>query len=181
MKQLIVLAGLLVTAIAAPAFGYESEFCRFGPALFDVQSPFIAILGLVLLVLEFFLPTKGILGTLGALFFMFGSSSLINNPCPTWQLSWPMVVLLNILVLGTFAGIGYITIRGYRRHTNNDMNPLVGAHGHVIEWNDNSKRVEVGGAVWQATSHHHTDFTAGQKITVTHQDNLTLRIKPQGE
>lgn len=180
MRYFTLLSGLLFSALTVPAFGYESEFCRFG-ALFDVQSPFFALFGLALLVLEFFLPTKGFLGVLGALFFMFGSSSLINNPCPAWQLSLTTVILLNILVLGTFSILGFITIRGYSRHNEKEFNPVLGATGHVIEWSNISKRVEVGGAVWNALSSENIDYKIGQKITVIDQDNLILHIKNQGE
>ena len=81
LRLLPVLAVLVLSPLAASA----ADMCALGNVIFDIKSPFLGVFGLALLVLEFFLPTKGFLGVLGVLFFILGSSSLIDNPCPDWQ------------------------------------------------------------------------------------------------
>jgi membrane-bound ClpP family serine protease len=181
MKRWIIPLIVLCLLPSLAAWAQGEEYCSFGRNAFDIRSPFLGLFGLGLIVLEFLLPTKGFLGLLGAIFFVMGSSSLINNPCPDWRLSATTVVVMNVLVLGTAALIGFLTIRGYTRHSNSELNPVLNQTGHVIEWTDNSKRVEVGGSVWLAQAGGYATLQPGQKIIVTGQDNLTLTVKPSGE
>lgn len=181
MKRWIIPLIVLCLLPSLAAWAQTDQYCSFDRNAFDIRSPFLSLFGLGLIVLEFLLPTKGFLGVLGAVFFVMGSSSLINNPCPDWRLSMTTVVLMNVLVLGTSALIGFLTIRGYTRHHNSELNPVLGQTGHVIEWNDNSKRVEVGGSIWLALGDGYTTLRPGQKIIVAAQDNLTLTVKPSGD
>ena len=181
MKRWIIPLIVLYLLPSFTALAQDADYCSFSRTAFDMRSPWLGFFGLTLLVLEFLLPTKGFLGVLGAIFFVMGSSSLINNPCPGWKMSAQAVIWMNIIVLGAFAVIGFLTVRGYTRNRRNDMNPVIDQIGRVIEWTSNSKRVEVGGTVWQAHTDANIALSTGQKIIVTGQDNLVLLVKPVGE
>lgn len=171
---------LLAALIILPSATWAADaiLCPYDSNFFTLQSPFLAMVGIVLLVLEFLLPTKGFLGILGVLSFIMGTSNLVNSPCPAWQLSWPVVLLLNVVVIGTFITFAYLTFRGYTSNKANEIDPLIGHQGLVIEWNENAQRVDIGGTIWQAQSPF--PLVIGQKIVVTGQQNLTLFVKPPG-
>jgi membrane-bound ClpP family serine protease len=147
--------------------------------VFLANAHFLALAGLVVILLEFILPTKGALGLTGAVMFLAGTLSLTNSPSDFWHLSWPMFCILNVLVLGGLLVIALILALNYTKTDQRTTAPHIGQSGHVIEWTKDSKRIEVGGAIWQAKSTK--DFQPGDKITVTAQHNLVLTVTPFGE
>jgi membrane-bound ClpP family serine protease len=149
--------------------------------LATTNAPQLIALGLILVLLEFALPTKGTLGLIGAFLFVVGTSSLPNNPVESLRISWTMVVLMNILVLGTLAAIAYITLHGYSRNDIKTTQPYIGQTGRIIEWNDTSKRVDFDGAVWLAATRTHEHYKPGDAVIIVAQDNLTLYVSRQGE
>jgi len=158
----------------------------FMDSFFTMQNgSYLAALGLGLMVLEFILPTKGLLGLAGVAFFTVGTFSLAENPNPHFRLTWMEIILLNILVVGTFLAIIYATVKAYRQEHPEITEDLLNHEAVVIEWNDERKRVEVGGAIWNAKSDTHNDFVKGDKVIVKSQNNLFLIVTPvitfQGE
>jgi membrane protein implicated in regulation of membrane protease activity len=84
-------------------------------------------------------------------------------------------------VVGTCLFIGYRTIRGYTLK-NSAVTSWIDQEATVIDWNENTKRVELNGAVWNAVANDLAIvFSAGQKVIVISQDNLILTVKAKGE
>ncbi len=137
------------------------------------NAQFLAMLGIILIVTELKLQSKGAAAFVGALLFVVGTSSLVYSPNEFWRLSWPTVIILNILVLGSLGIIVLITYRDYNRHRG-DLNPIIGQTARVIEWNADHKRVELADAIWQAESSE--NFKSGDRVKVTGQHNLTVTV-----
>lgn len=142
--------------------------------------PYIALIGIGLLIAEFILPTKGTLGILGAICFVVATISLTHTPEPAMRLSPLMCVVLNVIVLGTVAIVLYVTHRGYTRHKTDDFT-LVGQTAHVVDWDAAHQRVEIGGALWSAATQGGHPLKRGQAVRVTAQDNLILTVEPVGD
>lgn len=141
--------------------------------------PYLAFIGLGLLVLEFFIPTKGLIGIVGSAFFILGTIALTSSPNADIRISVEACILLNVLVLGTAGVLLYLTYRNYRVR-NEDSFSLQGKIGKVIDWNESTKRIELDGAIWAAKSISNVTFQSGQSVRVTGQQNLTLLIEPAG-
>lgn len=169
-KGLFLLGALF---FAQPAFA-GNGFCFLLPEYY----PFFAVLGLAMIAAEMALPTKGALGVLGTLAFIFGTISLADYPNPTWRLDWGTIILINILVVGTVTIVAAITIKGYLSHDNRTDEPLLGQTAKVVNWTNDLKRVELAGAVWLARTTDDTPLATGQHVIVRGKDNLTLLVEP---
>ena len=141
--------------------------------------PYLAFIGLALLVLEFFLPTKGLLGVTGGFLFVCGTIALTTHPNPDLRISIAACAFLNIVVLGTSAALFYFTYRGYNANTQ-DSFALQGKTAHVVDWTAHNKRVEMDGAIWQAKTQSNVSLKHGQAVRVVSQNNLTLVVEPTG-
>ena len=159
-------------AFAADPAGYEVFF-------HTGYNPSLITFGIILIALEIALPTKGLLGLAGVALFVAGTSTLATHPDPDWRLSWPMILLLDALVIGISAVIVYLTYKGYTARHDDITDDLLNKEVTVLSWNGDHNTVEIGGAIWKAVSDHH--FIAGDKAIVTKHDNLTLHIIPKGE
>ncbi|MDB5478291.1 MAG: serine protease, partial [Alphaproteobacteria bacterium] len=137
------------------------------------SNPSWILFGLVLIGLEAALPTKGVLGLIGLAMFVFGTFSLADHTNPNLRLSWPGIILLDFLVVGTFLIAAFMTIRGYNQKTTAVTDPVLHQSGIVTEWNDALRRIRVGDTLWLARSDNNSMFNPGDKITVVGQDNLT--------
>lgn len=143
--------------------------------------PYLAFVGVALLVAEFLLPTKGFLGIIGAFLFVFGTITLTTHPDPDIRISIGACVLLNVIVLGTTATLFYLTYKGYTAHKTKEFDDLTGKIAHVVDWNTNHKRVELDGAIWIAATRNDIALKHGQSVRVISQDNLTLVVEPTGD
>ncbi len=142
--------------------------------------PYLALMGIAFIVAEFLLPTKGVLGILGAALFVVGTVSLTRSPDPDMRLSPLMCVMLNFIVLGGAAAIGYVTLRGYTRYKKDNFS-LTDKIAKVVDWNATHQRVELDGAFWLAVEKNGLALTPGQHVRVIAQDNLTLIVEPVGD
>lgn len=142
--------------------------------------PYLSLIGVILLVGEFFLPTKGILGILGVMCFVVGTIHLTHLPDPELRLSKSSFYLLNVLVIGTAAAILYFVHKGYTSKKA-DAFSLEGQYAIVADWNQHNQRVEIGGAFWQAITQDGQKLKHGQTVRVIKQDNLTLIVEPVGD
>lgn len=150
------------------------------PSLFHPDPTLIAY-GLILIVLEFALPTKGMLGIAGIALFVAGTSSLATYPDDTYRLSWPMIILLDALVMGFAALTAFLTYKGYTAKNPDATEILINKEAKVIQWNDKAQTVEVGGSIWKAVTKDFTIPKRGDKVVVVAQENLTLTVILQGE
>lgn len=139
--------------------------------------PYLAFVGLGLLIAEFFLPTKGLLGITGAFLFVLGTVSLTTSPNPDIRITVAACVLLNVVVLGTVGVLFYFAYRGYNT-PHIDSFAMQGKTAHVVDWNTHNKRVELEGAIWAAESATPVSLKQGQTVRVIGQNNLTLLIEP---
>jgi membrane-bound ClpP family serine protease len=140
------------------------------------NMPMLPFMGLFLLVLEIFLPTKGFLGLIGMILFVYGTFDLADHPDPDLRLSMPAILGINAAMLTVVITMVVITVRGYTSGGDKDFD-MIGRKGKIIDWNNDNRRVEIDGQIWQAASD--AKLSAGQKVTVTKQEHLTLHVTPE--
>lgn len=171
MKKLILALFLLFPLLAHADAGISSD------AIIAMQnSPWLAVAGLGLIILEFMLPTKGVLGLIGVALFVTGTFALAENTNPNLRLSWQSVIIMNILVVGTFLTTLFITWRGYIRENKAITEAVIGQQATVLDWDEKEGRVQLGSAIWKANTTDDKTLIAGDTVYVTGQDNLTLHI-----
>lgn len=168
----------ILPMILCPVLAYADGFGFLPPTGY---APIMIVAGLMLLGLEFSLPTKGLLGLAGIGLFAAGTSGLAHHPDAVWRLSWPMIITVNILVIGVSLGIAWLTYRGYNARNEAVTETLIHHEAKVTTWDHNSQTVEIGGVLWNAVSPSHSPLMPGDKVVVVKQDNLTLSVIPKGE
>ena len=167
---------ILFLVLFAPSLALADAGLSMDALITFQNSPWLAVIGLALIMLEFVLPTKGIMGLIGIWLFVMGTFSLADHKNPDISLSWPSVIIMNVLVVGTALFALLKTWRGYSNKNSAVTDSVINQSATVIDWQDNEGRVTLGGAVWQAKSAEIIALTKGDKVFVTAQDNLTVFI-----
>jgi membrane-bound serine protease (ClpP class) len=137
----------------------------------------LTILGICLIVAETFVPSFGILGFGGIAAFVLGSVILLDTDTPGYGISWPLIVA----IAGTTSGIILLTVlflaRSRRRAVVSGPEEMVGSTGTVTDWSGTDGSIRIHGELWRARADN--TMTAGQKVTVTELDGLTLVVTPE--
>ncbi|WP_237054896.1 NfeD family protein [Microbulbifer sediminum] len=137
----------------------------------------LIILGALLIVAEFFMPSFGALGIGGVIALVIGSVMLIDTDVPGMQVSRKLIGAIagvsGLMLLGLLMAVG----RSLRKPRVASDEALVGREATVAEVQGNDILVHVGGEIWQAESD--TTVIAGQRVVITEQHGLRLRVRPE--
>ena len=141
----------------------------------------LLVIGIILLILEIYVTSYGLLGLSGLASFVAGSLFLFHGESGFISIDYP--VLISTL-LGVFAGTGIIVWymikeRKNRHHHENFFLPI-GSIGTVLTKLENdgaSYQIKVRGEIWRGHSHAH--LAVGDNVVVTSIDNekLVAQIK----
>jgi len=132
-------------------------------------------IGAILVVLEAFTPSFGIIGLTGLGLFLVGAYFLFPEGAPGFEVS---LVVLGTLALFGALFLGAILFAIARTHGHG---PVIGAEairkreGVVDTWEDGQGHVIVEGERWRARSRDR--LAPGQRIKVTEVDGLVLVVR----
>jgi membrane-bound serine protease (ClpP class) len=145
----------------------------------DAAGIMLMVLGMVMIVMEIFLPTLG----------LFGLAGIAAITVATIVLSQSGFLQHMNISIGSIIGIvstlvilallsGWITWRAYQKKVSTGPESFLGANAEVISWTGREGRVRVQGEIWQAGSDHPYDFQPGDSVLIARVDDLHLRILP---
>lgn len=138
----------------------------------------LIVLGVLLFVIETFVPAYGTLSIGGIAAFVFGSLILMNTEVPGFELPRGLIAGLagaaGLLVAGTLS----LAVRSRRKPVVTGGESLLGALGVTLDdfAADGSGTVRVQSANWQAESR--TPLARGARIRVLQRDGLKLIVEP---
>ncbi len=135
--------------------------------------------GLLLLVLEMFTPTFGLLATGGIVSMMIGALMLVDSSVPELQLGWPFI-LSSMLTLGLItAGLARLGIRAQRAVPVTGVSGMIDEIGQVRTAipSDNTGSVLTRGEIWAAKSDG-ADISEGVRVRVVNVEGMTLTVAP---
>lgn len=136
--------------------------------------------GLLLLVVEMFTPTFGLLATGGLVSMLMGGLLLFDTELPELQLGWPFL-------LGSMLALGFITamlthlgIRAHRTRPVTGRSGMIESPGRAIGPipTGGTGRVETHGEIWTAVADHPIDD--GDAVRVVAVEGMTLRVERAG-
>ncbi|MEM1103619.1 MAG: nodulation protein NfeD [Pseudomonadota bacterium] len=138
---------------------------------------FVGLMGIgaILVVLEAFTPSFGLIGLTGLILFLTGAYFIFPSDAPGFEVS--LVVLGALAVLGALF-LGAILFAIARTH---GRGPVIGAdalkkrEGVVESWDGGEGRVIVEGERWRARSRDRLE--PGQRVRVTDVDGLVLVVR----
>ena len=136
----------------------------------------LIVLGVVLIIAEFMVPSFGALGFGGIAAFVFGSVILIDTDIPGYGVSIPLLVA--IATTGAFALLGLIWFALHSRKLPvvSGVEELTKAVATALEDFDREGAVWVHSERWRARSA--APVRKGQQLRVTAVENLVLRVEP---
>jgi membrane-bound serine protease (ClpP class) len=137
----------------------------------------LMVLGVGLIVTEFFMPAYGSLGVGGLAAFVVGSIILFDNHSAQMQLAMPVIIGVAIAGGLIIVGIGWMAAKARRRPASTGVETMIGARVEAV--NDCEERclVRYGGELWNARTT--TPLRAGQQARIVKVVDLTLWVEPQ--
>lgn len=139
----------------------------------------LILFGMVLLVIEMFTPTYGLLAVSGVVSMLFGAVMLFDSPAPEMRLGWPFI-LSSMLALGLLTGA--LARLGIRAH---HVPAVTGVDGmlHREGWSMDAipaggrGRVATRGEIWTAAAAPGHDIAAGDRVEVVAVDGMVLTVR----
>ncbi len=137
----------------------------------------LVVLGVAMMIAEFFVPSHGVLGLGGLVAFVIGSVILMDTDTPGFEASRGLVG-----GIATFAGIAmlatmWMAVRARRRPIVTGAEQLVGDLAEAMIDFSGEGQVRIYGEQWNAISR--VPVTRGQRLCIDRVDGLTLHVSPK--
>jgi len=132
--------------------------------------------GILMIVLEFFIASFGALGLGGLVAFIVGSIILLDTDIPGLDIAWP--VIGGVATVGGLAviGIAFLASRSMRKPVVTGAQGMIGESAIAIEDFTERGRVRYGGELWNA--HASAPLRAGQSVRIVKVEGLMLWVEP---
>jgi membrane-bound serine protease (ClpP class) len=137
----------------------------------------LIVLGIGLMVAEVMTPTVGVLGVGGVVAFVIGSVLLIDSEMPGYEIPYALIgAFAAVSAAISFFVVG-AAVRARRRPVVTGTAAMLGNTAVALEDFDAEGTVRAFGEIWQA--HTSAPLRAGEAVTITAIDGLTLTVTPQ--
>ena len=141
----------------------------------------LILVGIVLLILEIYITSYGLLGLGGLASFIFGSLFLFHGETGFISIEYP--VLISTLV-GILFCVGFLTWYFLREKrmmaSHHDFFLPLGATGHIQEVLDKNEfiyQIKVRGEIWKAQATSHLDKNDSVEVISINKEKLMANIK----
>jgi membrane-bound serine protease (ClpP class) len=138
----------------------------------------LVLLGVGMIVAEFFFPAFGSLGLGGLIAFVVGSLILFDTDVPGTQVALPLIGAVATVGGLVIVGIVLIAARALRSPVVTGVEGMMGDSAEVVEDFTGRGRVRYRGELWHARSK--AELHAGQTARIVKIEGLTLWVEPRG-
>ncbi|MCI5061135.1 MAG: hypothetical protein MRY79_08710 [Alphaproteobacteria bacterium] len=140
---------------------------------------FLLIIGVSLLILEFFLPAFGLFGFAGVTGLLIGTILLHQGGMiDQMPVSLEVMMGLSILGLALSAAGGIYTWKLYKKKNTTGIEGMLGENVEVKSWKGQSGHVHIQGENWQGFCDPEFTFKKGDAAIVAKIDGLKIKIIP---
>ena len=136
----------------------------------------LIVIGIGMIIAEFFVPSFGSLGLGGLVAFVIGSIILVDTDVPGLQIATPLIAGIATAGGLVIFGIAYVASRSMRRPVVTGEQTMVGQTAEVLNAFDREGMVRIGGELWNA--HTSAPVSAGQQVRVAKVQGLSVWIEP---
>jgi membrane-bound serine protease (ClpP class) len=153
-------------------------FAVYGLHLLPVSYVGLLLLlaGIIMMVLELFVTSFGILAIAGIIAFFAGSFLLFDQAAPLFQVAMPVIIAITIVTAIFFLVLMRIAVKSQRRPVVSGQETLPGETGEVASVDDAIIIAIVEGERWQVKSDK--PLSVGDQIKVLGRDGLVLTVQP---
>jgi membrane-bound serine protease (ClpP class) len=137
----------------------------------------LMVLGVGLIVAEFFMPAFGSLGVGGLASFVIGSIILFDNHESGMRVALPLIVGIAVAGGLVIVTIGWLAARARRRPPSTGVETMIGASVEAISDCQDRCVVRYGGELWNARTA--SPLRAGQQARIVKVAELTLWVEPR--
>lgn len=137
----------------------------------------LLVLGIGMMVAEFFVPSFGALGFGGIAAFVIGSIVLMDMEAPGAQASRGLVAAIATVAGGAMLGTIWLAMRQRRRRVVTGVEQLVGDVAVALEDFTGAGSVRIYGETWNAVAG--APVTQGQRLRIERVEGLTLHVTPE--
>jgi membrane-bound serine protease (ClpP class) len=136
----------------------------------------LVVLGVGMIIAEFFFPAFGSLGLGGLVAFVVGSLILFDTDVPGMNIALPLIGAIAAVGGLVIIGIVYIAARSMRRPVVTGVQGMIGDNAEVVQSFTGVGRVRYRGELWTARSSG--ELLAGQTARIVKVEGLTLWVEP---
>ncbi|MBS0581375.1 MAG: nodulation protein NfeD [Proteobacteria bacterium] len=137
----------------------------------------LVVVGVGMIVAEFFYPTYGSLGIGGLIAFVVGSLILFDSDVPGMRVGRPLIAAFATVGALVMVSIVFVATRSLRRPVATGVQGMLGAPAEVVGEFPGRGRVRYGGELWSARSE--AVLHAGDMARIVRVEGLTLWIEPE--
>ena len=137
----------------------------------------LVVLGVGMIVAEFFFPAFGSLGLGGLIAFVVGSLILFDTDVPGMNIALPLIGAAATVGGLVIIGIVYIAARSIRRPVVTGVQGMIGDKAEVVQGFTGVGRVRYRGELWTARNKGEL-LHAGQMARIVKVEGLTLWVEP---
>jgi membrane-bound serine protease (ClpP class) len=138
----------------------------------------LILLGVVLILAEFFVPSFGALGIGGIVAFVFGSLILIDTDVPGFDVATPLIASVATAGAAALFGTVWLAMRSREQRVVSGIEEMPGLEAEALEDFADYGYVWVHGERWRA--HTTAPVTKGQRLRVVAASGLELAVEPIG-
>jgi membrane-bound serine protease (ClpP class) len=136
----------------------------------------LVVLGIGMIIAEFFFPAFGSLGLGGLIAFVVGSLILFDTDVPGMNIALPLIGAIATFGGLVIIGIVYMAARSMRRPVVTGVQGMIGDNAEVVQSFTGVGRVRYRGELWTARSSG--ELHAGQTARIVKVEGLTLWVEP---
>ena len=139
----------------------------------------LILFGMVLLVIEMFTPTYGLLAVSGLASMAFGAVMLFDSPVPEMQLGWTFI-LFTVLVLGLgTAALARLGLKAHQVRAVTGVDGMIEQDGLALDPipAGGRGRVSTRGEIWTASAVPGGDIGGGDRVRVVAVDGMVLTVR----
>ncbi len=137
----------------------------------------LIVLGVALIVLEFFMPAFGSLGAGGLIAFVIGSIILFDDRAQGLAVALPFIAGIATAGALLIVIIAWLAARARRRPVTTGAEAMIGRTVEVVSADNGRLLVRYGGELWNAEPNG--ALAVGQQARIVRVEGLTLRVEPQ--
>jgi membrane-bound serine protease (ClpP class) len=136
----------------------------------------LILLGVILMIGEFVMPSFGALGLGGVVAFIFGSLILIDSDVPGFDIARPLIIAIAGVAAVTLFGTIWLAMRSRVRPVVTGIEQMARLDATALEDFEREGQVLAHGERWRALSK--VPIHKGQSLKVTRINGLTLEVEP---
>ena len=136
----------------------------------------LMLLGVILIIAEFFMPSFGALGIGGVAAFVIGSIIMMDTDVPGFGISMGLIASIATAASLLLAGIVWLAMRSRHRPVVSGSEQMEGAMAVALEDFEDEGAVRIYGERWRARSS--VPVKKGQRLRIARVEGLLLHVEP---